>query len=246
VSVLLRQAWDGSRIAVLRRKDPFEVNGAHISLIGHITVTELQRLLASVDISNGLANRCLWVYADRTQLLPLGSQQPDLEAPLGQLHTAITRARTRGEMHLDDSAQELWCRMYQELSVEPQGALGEILSRAEAQILRLALLYALLDQAPAIQCAHLEAAHAFWRYCDASATVIFADQVINPKARKILEALQEHGSLHMAQIYKLLGNKVSKAEIEHALSGLSGKIELHKPGGMGGAMLVRLVGSAAK
>jgi hypothetical protein len=33
VSVILRQARDGSRIAVLRRKEPIDVEGAHLSII---------------------------------------------------------------------------------------------------------------------------------------------------------------------------------------------------------------------
>jgi len=244
VSVLLRNAWDGSRIAVMRRKDPFEVDGAHISMIGHITLPELHRLLASVDISNGLANRCLWVFADRKQLLPLGSSHPDLDEPLEQIHAAIQKAGTRGQVKLDASAEDLWCRVYGELSEEPQGTLGEVISRGEAQVMRVALLLALLDRAATIECRHLEAAMAFWRYCAASAAVIFAGQISHPKSRKILEALQAGGSLSMAQIYKLFGNRAAKSDIEQALAELAGKIHIHKAGGQGGAILIRLAGTS--
>jgi hypothetical protein len=48
VSVILRQAWDGSRIAVLRRKDPIDVEGAHISMVGHITLAELHLKLGEI------------------------------------------------------------------------------------------------------------------------------------------------------------------------------------------------------
>jgi len=241
VSVLLRNAWDGKRIAVLRRKDPLEIVGAHISMIGHITLMELQRLLASVDISNGLANRCLWVHADRAQLLPDGGDNPDLEVPLDQLHAAIVAARTRGQMRRDADAGELWRQIYTELSEEPQGVLGEILSRSEAQVMRLALLLALLDRAAAIECRHLEAALAFWRYCEASAAFIFAHHVINPRPRKILDALQR-GPLTLRQIHQLFANNASRSEIDQALAELSGRVQVQKNSGKGGGLVVRLAG----
>ena len=238
VSVILRQAWDGSRIAVLRRKDPIDVEGAHISMIGHITLPELHRLLASVEISNGLANRCLWIFADRDKLLPEGGNVPDLSDPLAKLYSAITAARDRGRMERDKAARDLWARMYADLSQEPPGKLGEILSRGEAQVMRLALLFALLDQSPIITCPHLEAALALWRYCEASAAYIFADNLLSPKAAKILEALKG-GPMTMSQVHELFGRNATKAEIENALAELSTRIVI-EAGGVGGGKLIRL------
>jgi hypothetical protein len=238
VSVILRQAWDGSRIAVLRKKDPIDVEGAHISMIGHITLPELHRLLASVEISNGLANRCLWIFADREKLLSEGGSTPDLSAPLAQLHAAIIAARDRGRMERDAAARDLWALMYDDLSKEPPGKLGEILSRGEAQVMRLALLFALLDQSPVIACPHLEAALSLWRYCEASAAHIFADNLLSPKAAKILEALKS-GPRTMSQIHELLHNNATKIEIESALAELSTRIVI-EAGGAGGGKLTRL------
>jgi len=241
VSVLLRNGWDGRRIAVLRRKDPLEVEGAHLSMVGHITFSELQRLLTSVDISNGLANRCLWVMAARSQLLPDGGETPDLDAPLNELHAAVTAARARGRLVRDRAAGARWQSIYAELSAEPEGALGEVLSRSEAQVMRLALLLALLDQAPVIGCRHLDAALALWRYCEASATYLFDQPCPKPKAKKILAALQQHGSLTMSQIHKLFSNRASKAEIQQALTVIQDKVQI-QTGGPGGGVVVRLVG----
>lgn len=224
VSVLLRNAWDGIRIAVLRRKDAIEVEGAHISMIGHITLPELHRLLASVEISNGLANRCLWLFADRSTLLPEGGGTPDLSGPQEQLNSAISAARGRGEMKRDSAARALWVNMYKDLSQEPPGKLGEILSRSEAQVMRLALLFALLDESPAISSPHLEAALALWRYCEASAAHIFAD-CRSPKATKILEALQQ-GPLTLSQIHGVFGRNAKSQDIEAALKELGSQIKM--------------------
>jgi hypothetical protein len=237
VSVLLRQAWDGQTIAVLRRKDAIEVHGAHISLIGHVTLPELRRLLASVEMSNGLANRCLWIHADRSKLLPEGGSRPDLADLIEELSAAVNAAQTRGEVRRDDEARELWGEIYTQLSEPPPGHLGEILSRAEAQVMRIALLLALLDRAVFIGKRHLEAALAFWRYCEASAAHIFAATPTNPKAARIWQAL-ENGPLTMTQVHGVFANNASKPEIDAALAELAPKIMI-ETGGAGGAKTIR-------
>lgn len=43
--------------------------------------------------------------------------------------------------------------------------LGSLIARAEAQVRRLSVLYALADSSKWITAEHLNAAHAFWCYC---------------------------------------------------------------------------------
>jgi hypothetical protein len=128
--------------------------------------------------------------------------------------------------------------MYTDLSQEPPGKLGKILSRGEAQVMRLALLFALLDQSPVIACPHLEAALSLWRYCEASAAYIFANTFTNPKAAKILEALKS-GPRTMSQVHELFGRNATKADIENALAELSTRIAI-EAGGTGGGKLIHL------
>lgn len=237
VSVLLRQAWDGQRIAVMRRKDAVEVEGAHISMIGHITLPELRRLLASVEMSNGLANRCLWIHADRSKLLPEGGTRPDTSRLIEQLSAAVKAAATRGEVRRDDEARTRWREIYATLSEPSPGRMGEILSRAEAQVMRVALLLALLDEALSIGKRHLEAALAFWRYCEASAAHIFAGTFADPKAAKIWEALGS-GALTMTQVHGLFRNNASKPEIDAVLAELAPMIVI-ETGGQGGGKVIR-------
>ena len=51
----------------------------------------------------------------------------------------------------------MWCAIYEKLSEGKPGLLGAVISRAEAQVVRLALLYALLDCSKLIRAEHLEA-----------------------------------------------------------------------------------------
>jgi hypothetical protein len=56
--------------------------------------------------------------------------------------------------------------------------------------MRLALIYALLDQSPVIHRVHLDAALAVWKYCDSSAACILGDTLGDKVADDILRILR--------------------------------------------------------
>lgn len=70
LSAIIRQAWDTGNLRILTKKQAAHSTEAHISIIGHITRTELARLLTDTTAANGFANRFLWVCARRSKLLP--------------------------------------------------------------------------------------------------------------------------------------------------------------------------------
>jgi hypothetical protein len=80
--------------------------------------------------------------------------------------------------------------VYPELSEGRPGLLGAVVSRAEAQTMRLAMLYALLDCSRVIEPVHLRAALALWEYAEASARYIFGDALGDPLADELLAALR--------------------------------------------------------
>src|SRR5262249_2120710 len=110
-----------------------------------------------------------------------------------QLTTVFTFSRTLSELKRDAHANALWAAVYGPLSEGKPGLLGAIISRAEAQVLRLSVLYAVLDQPKVITVDHLKAALAIWEYCDASARIIFGNRLGDPTADRILEALRAAG-----------------------------------------------------
>jgi DNA replicative helicase MCM subunit Mcm2 (Cdc46/Mcm family) len=81
--------------------------------------------------------------------------------------------------------------VYDELSEGKPGMFGSVTSRAEAYVIRLALIYALLDCSDEIWEEHLQAALAVWEYCESSAKFIFGDATGNPTADAILKALRQ-------------------------------------------------------
>jgi len=160
LSPTLRSAWDGRPLAILTRTAPARATGAHISVIGHITATELQHHVNPVELANGLLNRFLLLGCRRVRLLPEGGNPDPLRATGldRRLATTLTGARRAGQIRLSDPARDNWHHAYRQLAEPQPGITGAISARAEAHTIRLALIYALLDNDRQIQPAHLSAA----------------------------------------------------------------------------------------
>jgi hypothetical protein len=63
-------------------------------------------------------------------------------------------ARPRGRLQMSDEARKLWHEIYKDLSKEQSGLLGSIVARAEAQVIRLELVYALVECSDKIEPQH--------------------------------------------------------------------------------------------
>jgi hypothetical protein len=222
LSAVIRCAFDTGDLRNLTRNSPDIATGAHISFIGHITRQELMMRLKKTDTANGFANRFLWPFVRRSQELPEGGQShtldfSDLEQKLKAARAFCLPAR---EFRRDPDAGERWQADYSRLSRGRPGLLGGITSRGEAYVMRLALVYAVLDCSPTIKLSHLEAAFAVWTYCADSARYIFGDSLGDPDADAILNALRSAGvkGLTRTEISRLVFNGNKSADvIEHAL-----------------------------
>jgi hypothetical protein len=192
LSEVLRCAWDHRNLETMTKNNPNRATNPHISIIGHITREELKRELAECDLFNGFANRFLWVLNRRSKLLPHGGIVPAQEsASLARvLASRLEEAKEIKQMRFDQAAYDHWSAIYERLTADHPSLYGQVISRSEAQTMRLAMLYALSDASPLITLAHLQAALAFWSYCDQSARILFGDRLVNPHAQKILEALR--------------------------------------------------------
>jgi len=192
LSPVVRQAWDSGNLQSLTKNSPARATRALISIVGHVTVDELRRYITQTEVGNGFANRILWLCVKRSRILPDGggSHTVDLGPIVHRLTEAVEFARQVGEMNRDDDARALWHEVYGSLSEGRPGLLGAVTSRAEAQVMRLSCVYALLDRFPVIRREHLEAALALWEYCDTSARFIFGEALGDPIADQIVQALR--------------------------------------------------------
>ncbi len=226
LSPLLRSAWDSGNLRTLVKHDPLKATGAHISVLGHITRTELSRDLSDTEQHNGFANRFLWCCIRRSKYLPEGGQVPETEiiTLADRLSSIVKWTQQTGEAEIrrDDAARKLWAAIYPKLSDGMPGLLGAATSRAEAQVLRLSAIYAVLDRSLTVRVEHLRAALAVWDYCFASARYIFGDATGDPTADSIRKALRRAGGgLTRTEISAQLGRHASADRIEKALTTLA-------------------------
>jgi hypothetical protein len=83
-------------------------------------------------------------------------------------------------MKRDAAAEALWGAAYKDLSEGKPGLVGAITGRGEAQTMRLACLYGLLDLSPIVKEEHLSAALPLWSYSETCAKAIFGNLAATP------------------------------------------------------------------
>jgi hypothetical protein len=221
LSEVLRNAWDSGDIQTLTKNNPTCTSGAHISIIGHITETELKKKLGDNAIFNGFMNRFIIVCASRARLLPDGGSltDEDFRKIAQRLTLAIDAARKISVMTRSEEARKLWHEVYPKLTGDRAGNFGAITSRAEAHVLRLSMIYALLDGSSQIELCHLKAALECWRYCQDSALYIWGDFMQGGILEKIRVALTVAGlcGLTRSQLYDALGGRIPADEFSPEL-----------------------------
>jgi hypothetical protein len=230
LSTVLRDGWDGRNLATLVKQSPLRATNPHISVIGHISKAELVYLMDQMSMANGLGNRFLFTCVRRSNILPVGGKlAPQEITRLGaETGSAIERACQIGEVRWsvgvpeNPGGAEGWKQIYGALSEARPGLLGALTARAEAQVVRLAMTYALWDGSALIEPAHLMAALAVQNYCEASARYVFGDKVGNPIADTILAALRNAcpEGLTRTEIHALLARNAQAGVITTALQDL--------------------------
>jgi hypothetical protein len=234
LSPILRRAWDGGdTLQSLTKTNQAKATNAHISIIGHITTHELRQLMSDTESSNGFANRFLWVCVRRSKLLPHGGQidAVNFDGMVTRLGDAIRFAQADRRMERDNALMALFAQVYPELSSGLAGLVGKVTARSEAQVMRLALVYALLDRDDTIREVHLQAALEVWRYCLDSAKTIFGWSTGDRVADRILDELRRaDDGVTRNQIRELFKGHKSSDEIQQALDTLAshGQIVIEK------------------
>ncbi len=225
LSPTLRTGWDGRPLAILTRTSPARASTAHIAVIGHITQHELRRYISSIELANGYINRVLLIACRRQRLLPDGGDPDPLHATgLDRLlAAAVQQARRTGQVQLDPDARELWHHAYRQLAAEPPDqTVSQVTARAEAHVIRLALIYALADGKQQIQPPHLKAALALQNYAARSAAWALTGATGDQLAEQIHAALHDRpGGLTRSQISQTLNHNQPTGQIETALNALN-------------------------
>lgn len=221
LSAVLRDAWDGRNLQVLTKNSPSRATDPHISLMAHVTLEELRECLRSTDVANGFANRMMFFVVERSKLLPspmaLGDEQ--LKGLATELGSTLEKASHPIRLERSAAANARWAEMYSEMADERPGVVGALAARGEAQVLRLSLIYALMDGATEVSVEHLEAAYELWKYSEASLEHVFGGFSEDPTEARILDALADR-DLSRTGIRDLLGRNMAPGRIEATLDRL--------------------------
>ncbi len=209
LSTVIRNAWDHKTLRNTVKGSPAVCQNPHISISADITRDELLKLLSDSDRFNGFGNRFLWCFVERQGLKPHGGEQIDWSQEITELYKAVEFTKKQKRIFMDRSSREMWNRVYEELSEDIEGVIGAVTSRAEAQVLRLALIYAMLDCSDHIRVEHLKAARALWQYCEDSARIIFGG--VLKSHQRILDFIQT-GPKTIREIQDVLFAKNRKVE----------------------------------
>ncbi|WP_312283570.1 DUF3987 domain-containing protein [Candidatus Igneacidithiobacillus taiwanensis] len=200
----LRDLWDGISLKPLNKSSRIWVSDPHVSLLGNITPHELRARFEKGEIMGGTLNRLMIIWAERTCLVPFPAQTNDgtVADLAGKVASALCWAK--GEYpnkqnsrmaSISPAAADLWMSEYKRLRA-PHPA-GEIIAaateRRAAYAMRIALLFAILDQSLTIEAHHLRAGIAWADYGAESAAYVLAvldgDSRNREKESKLLEFL---------------------------------------------------------
>ncbi|MGI9509828.1 MAG: DUF3987 domain-containing protein [Geminicoccaceae bacterium] len=224
LSPVIRDAWDQGNLGFLTKNTPLKATGAHISIVTHVTDEELNRNLDRTETANGFANRFLFVCAARSKCLPDGGNEIEWEGLMDRFASIVEQAKQVGRMRRSESARALWHEVYPKLSEGRSGLMGAVTGRAEAQVLRLSMIYSLADGSDVIDLEHLEAALEVWRYCEDSACYVFGDKRGDPTVDRIMQALiRAPNGLTKTEISNEFGRHAKAAEIDRALDDLAAR-----------------------
>jgi hypothetical protein len=217
LSPVLRNGWDGKTLRTMTKQSPLKATRPHVSILGHVTEADLTRHLTETEMANGLANRFIWLQVKRSKSLPFGGEwfSVDKSRISQDLQRVLKQGAGEFRVCWDEEAKPLWEEAYEDLTAERAGMFGAITARAEAQALRLAMVYALAGESQRIQKAHVESALAVWTYAEESARHIFGDAIGDPDADRVLNALRlEPEGLSRTDIRDLFGRNKSANDLD--------------------------------
>jgi hypothetical protein len=208
LSGTLRTAWDGKTLGSLT-KNAYRATDPHVSMI---TSTTGEELIVGIEpeLTSGLANRFLWCCSIQSKKLPEGGALDEtvLQPYAAHFINARRYAASAGRVKRDGGANDEWGTndhpnpsqtLYAQLDKLRVGKFAKCVTRAHVMVLRMALIYALLDfhtdkdgdlVPHEIRTEHLLAAAEVWRYCEDSARYIFGESTGHEMADAILKHLR--------------------------------------------------------
>jgi len=161
--------------------------------------------------------------------LPIPMPDKEFEAKQNKLKSILEKIADFDTVKFSSEGEKFWVKIYYDLSKGLPGILGGVTGRSEAQVLRLAVIYCLLDGSNRVEVWHLEAALAVWKYCEDSARLIFGDRESNSTLQRIVDSLKTSPKTR-TEIYHLFNKHIKARDLDASLDELirSGRISIDR------------------
>jgi hypothetical protein len=224
LSATVRALWDSGTRSPMTKTSRTQCTDAHVGILAHITLDELALTLSACDKLNGYANRFLWILAKRSKRVSRPKRMPDnLFNPIQkEIWERLHKAHAVGRMYFTMAADDLWDSEYDRLTEDRPGIAGAITARAEAQVVRLSMIYALIDGQSKIDAQHVTSALAMWRYAQASAEHIFTEDTVGSKLDpKVKEVIFGASGVSLTDIHHATGKNHKAADIRASIQRLT-------------------------
>jgi hypothetical protein len=124
------------------------------------------------------------------------------------------------EVELIAVSKNAWKAFYESMEPVKTGIVSSLIARGAAQVMRLSMLYAVLDKTSLIEEDHLKAAAAFWDYCSRGARWIFGLKTGHRLADKIFWAIgrRSNGMTRSEIKDEVCHRNYAATDLEEALS----------------------------
>jgi hypothetical protein len=216
LSEVLRQIWDSGNLGTMTKNTPLRATNAHVSLITHVTPDDLRLYLNYTSARNGFANRFVFLATRRVRSLsdPGRPSEVALRDLAKRLASVIEFGQSVKEMKFTPEAKALWDPLYTKLGEPRTGRMhNAVVARCQPIVLRLSMIYALLDQSRVIEARHLTSAAALWDYAERTSRFVFGDSAGDHFAEKVLEILKaEPNGLTTREIRQKVSDKKKVTE----------------------------------
>ena len=207
----------------MTKNSSIKATSPHVSIIGHITPTELHVKLNSVDIANGFANRFLFVYVERQKpIINFNDNRSSLIQELSfEINKRIEHIKPTGKIQFSSEALKIWEIIYFKLSGGCSGIVGDLHARATTHITKLSLIISLLNQETEISEQSLIAAIHLWQYCSDSVNYLYSNSLGDESLDTLYSAICEKpDGLSRTEIHSLYRQNKSKLGINQILRSL--------------------------
>ena len=240
----LRSVYNGRDLKPATRHNRVEASDPHVALVGHMTPKELVgHETTRRNIHNGLLNRFIPIAipTPKRVLIPPPIDERMLARFGEDLAARIIRARGSFETHWRKQAEQAqpvtfsdacitwWEKRYLQYTGDDDCVdLGELVARHRSHVFVLSALFALLDARDVIEPQDMFAACRWMDYCRGSLVRIFGlnnrqrhASFLHDRARVILTGIATHGRATRTSMYRWLGNKTKKEDMDDVLRWLA-------------------------